>query len=131
MRNTRILLLLSAVSLVSIVHESLRAVFVEAQTTELNGQVVCRVMESFTDEHLGVTTAVFHQRDKADGPRLGEILLKQSGETLEIVTADGRSHRVTVFRVKCCFGRGLLLLPMQVKLPAGAEFILKPSHAHL
>ena len=86
--------------------------------------VLCRVMESFEDAHLGVTAIIFHQRDKTDGPRLGEILQNHSGETMVIVLSDGHSRRATVFRMKSCFGRGLLLLPATVKLVAGAEFTL-------
>jgi hypothetical protein len=87
--------------------------------------VACRVMESFPDQRLGVSAVLFHQRDKPDGPVLGEFLLAHSGQVAEIETADGRSHRVTVFRVKSCFGRGLLLLPNAVKLAPKDEFVLK------
>ena len=87
--------------------------------------VACRVMESFPDQRLGVSAVLFHQRDKPDGPVLGEFLLAHSGQVAEIETADGRSHQVTVFRVKSCFGRGLLLLPNAVKLAPKDEFVLK------
>jgi len=86
--------------------------------------VACRVMESFPDQRLGVSAVLFHQRDKPDGPVLGEFLLAHSGQVAEIETADGRSHRVTVFRVKSCFGRGLLLLSNAVKLAPKDQFVL-------
>ena len=88
-------------------------------------QVACRVVESFDDQRLGVNAIVFHQRDKNDGPHLGELLLHHSGEVMEIETADGRSHGVTVFRVKACFGRGLILLPTAMKLRDREEFVLR------
>jgi hypothetical protein len=82
-------------------------------------------MESFEDGRLGVSAIIFHQRDKADGPRLGALLLDHSSEMMEIETADGRRHPVTVFRVKSCFGRGLFLVPSETKLKENDEFILR------
>jgi hypothetical protein len=66
-------------------------------------------MEAVLIERLGTSVAIFHQRDKADGQRLGELLLVHSGEEMEFETRDGRRHRATVIRLKSCFGRGLLL----------------------
>ena len=79
------------------------------QTESKQDGIPCRVMEVFTAEHLGTTAIVFHQRDKADGSRLGELLLAHSGEDIEFETRDGRRHRAMVARMKSCFGRGLLL----------------------
>ena len=45
--------------------------------------VACRVMEVINAERLGVRAVIFHQRDKADGPRLGELLQAHSGEEVE------------------------------------------------
>ncbi len=73
------------------------------------GTIRCRVMEVFVSERVGATAAIFHQRDKADGPRLGQLLLAHSGEEVEFETPDGKRHAATVARVKSCFGRGLLL----------------------
>src|SRR6266404_5620921 len=72
--------------------------------------IACRVMEVFGADRASVHAIIFHRRDKADGPRLGESLLKHSGEEIEFETTDGERHRADVFRVKSCFGRGLLLL---------------------
>ena len=90
------------------------------------GPIVCSVMEAFEEGRLGVRAIVFHQRDKADGPRLGSLLLTHSGEEMELETAGGRRYRATVFRVKSCFGRGLVLLPMgKLKLGEQDEFTLR------
>ena len=45
-----------------------------------SGPVICRVMEAFEDGKLGVRAIIFHQRDKADGPRLGSLLLAHYGQ---------------------------------------------------
>ena len=90
------------------------------------GPIVCSVMEAFEEGRLGVRAIVFHQRDKADGPRLGSLLLTHSGEEMELETAGGRRYRATVFRVKSCFGRGLVLLPTsKLKLGEQDEFTLR------
>ena len=128
--NTRIPTTLRTLVLVLFVCDAFWISCVYCQVVNSRGEIACRVMESFKDDRLGVTVIVFHQRDKADGPRLGAMLLSHSGQAMEIVLAGGRSHRVTVFRVKSCFGRGLLLLPAPAKLDEGGEFVLKllPSH---
>ena len=60
-------------------------------------------MEAFEEGRLGVRAIIFHQRDKADGPRLGSLLLAHSGKEMELETTGGRRYRATVFRVKSCF----------------------------
>ena len=83
-------------------------------------------MEAFEEGRLGVRAIVFHQRDKADGPRLGSLLLAHSGEEMELETTGGRRYRATVFRVKSCFGRGLVLVPTsKLKLGEHDEFTLR------
>jgi len=71
--------------------------------------VACRVMEAHTSAEMRVVTVAFHQKDKNDGPRLGALLGKHSGASVEFQTADGAWHRAQVFRLKSCFGRGLLV----------------------
>jgi len=88
--------------------------------------ITCRAMEVFVAEHSGATAVIFHQRDKADGPRVGEFILAHSGEEAEFETADGQRHHATVFRVKSCFGRGLLLFPSsEGKLAENDDFVLR------
>jgi len=93
--------------------------------------IECRAMEVFQAERLGATAVIFHQRDKADGPRLGELLQSHSGEDVEFETHDGHAHRATVARVKSCFGRGLLLFATSdAQLAAGDDFVLRFSQKH-
>ena len=86
----------------------------------------CRVMEVIIAERVGAMAVIFHQRDKADGPRLGELLLAHSGEEVEFETVDGRRHRATVARMKSCFGRGLLIFAAgEAKLAEKEDFVLR------
>ncbi len=90
-----------------------------------SGVIVCRVMETFEDNRLGMRAIIFHQRDKADGPRLGALLVAQSGKEMDLETIDGRRYHVTVFRVKSAFGRGLVMVPTsRLKLIEHDEFNL-------
>jgi hypothetical protein len=88
--------------------------------------IACRVMEVFRAERLGVSAVIFHQRDRADGPRLGELLQAHSGQEMEFETRDGQRHRATVVRIKSCFGRGLLLSAAgEARLAEKEEFVLR------
>lgn len=96
-----------------------------AQKEAAPGTITCRAMEVFISERVGATAVIFHQSEKADGPRLGDLLLAHSGEEVEFETSDGRRHPATVARVKSCFGRGLMIFPAQeAKLAAKDDFVL-------
>jgi hypothetical protein len=83
-------------------------------------------METFDDGKFGVRAIIFHQRNKAAGPRLGSILMAHTGEQMELEMADGRRYRATVFRIRSCFGRGLLLVPTsKLRIGAHDEFTLR------
>ena len=83
-------------------------------------------MEAFEEGKLGVRAIIFHQHDKADGPRLGSLLLAHSGKEMELETTGGQRYRATVFRVKSAFGRGLVLVPTsKLKLGEHDEFTLR------
>lgn len=97
-----------------------------AQKEAREETVRCRVMEVFVSERTGTTAVIFHQRDKADGPRLGELLLARSGEEVEFEMPDARRHRATVARMKSCFGRGMLLFATsEAKLAEKDDFVLR------
>lgn len=89
--------------------------------------IACRAMEVHTNLNLAMTIVMFHQRDKADAERLGVLLRRSSGETVEFQADEGSPwRRATVFRLKSCFGRGLLLVPAGgAQLKEGDEFLLK------
>ncbi len=98
-----------------------------AQTVgSLQFTITCRVMEVFVAERLGAQAIIFHPRDKADGPRLGELLKMHSGTEVEFETPDGRRHGATLVRMKSCFGRGLMLFRAgEAKLAEKDEFVLR------
>jgi len=116
-----------ATVLVIPVSDPSRGAQIQATVTKAgNGPIICSVMEAFEEGRLGVRAIVFHHRDKADGPRLGSLLLTHSGEEMELETTGGRRYRATVFRVKSCFGRGLVLVPTsKLKLGEHDEFTLR------
>ncbi len=88
--------------------------------------VACRVLEASTTERYGVTLIVFHHRDQNDSGRLGLLLRKYSGGSVEFQTPDGAWHPASVFRLKSCFGRGLLICQNTGEGPAeGGEFVLR------
>ena len=89
--------------------------------------ITCSVLEVFQDGKLGVRVILFHQRDKADGPRLGALLAAQSGRELEIAVPGGQRYRATVFRMRSCFGRGMVLVRAgELNLCAHDQFTLHP-----
>jgi hypothetical protein len=57
------------------------------------------------------------------------LLLRQhSGENVQVQIGDETPTNASVFRLKSCFGRGLLLLPADAPpLKDGATFVLKFS----
>jgi hypothetical protein len=100
--------------------------------TETNdaSAIKCRVMEAHAGAHPAVVAVVFHQAEKADQPRLGSLLREHSGEEAGVQIGAQTVEGVSVFRLKSCFGRGLLLLPADAPpLKDGVTFILKFSQA--
>ena len=72
--------------------------------------IVCRVMERHADKERGTVLILFHQRDKADQPRLKDFLVQHDGGTIEIQIGAGEWQKVTVWRMRNCFGRGLFIV---------------------
>ena len=123
--NSRLLLLLAAIALCA------PLLAAAGQTgAEDAGIITCRVMEAHAGAHPAVVAVVFHQAEKADQPRLGSLLREHSGEEAQVQIGAQTLDEVSVFRLKSCFGRGLLLLPANAPpLKDGATFILKFSQA--
>jgi len=94
------------------------------------GTITCRVLEAHAGARPAVVAIVFLQAEKADQPRLGSLLREHSGEEAEVQIGAQTLDQISVFRLKSCFGRGLLLLPANAPpLRDGATFILKFSQA--
>ncbi len=90
--------------------------------------VACRAMEVHTDSANHMTVVVFHQADEASVEALRTLLQAHSGEAVEVNvdTAASGTWRGTVFRLKSCFGRGLLLFPASAPpLKEGSKFLLR------
>ncbi len=90
--------------------------------------VACRVLEVHTSPELHVTLVLFHQQDEKERARLGTLLRRHSGASVEFQTADGAWHTASVLRLKSCFGRGLLLFSAgTAELREKEEFLLRFS----
>jgi len=87
--------------------------------------VACRALEVHQDEDLKVTVVVFHQKDQNDRPQLAALLRAHSGQIVQFQAAGAAGHRARVFRLKSCFGRGLLLVTGAAPLGERAEFVLR------
>jgi hypothetical protein len=72
--------------------------------------IACRVMERHADKERGTVIILFHQRDKVDQPRLKDFLLQHDDGTIEIQIGSGEWQKVTVWRMRNCFGRGLVIV---------------------
>jgi len=88
--------------------------------------IACRALEVHASANPAVTVVLFHQQDKNDQARLASLLRAHSGERAEIEIGDGKWNGATVFRLKSCFGRGLLLLPPDAPtMKDGSTFLLR------
>lgn len=74
------------------------------------GPIPCHVMERHADKERGIVLILFHQQNKPDQPRLKDFLTQHDGGTIEMQAGSGEWQKVTVYRIRNCFGRGLLLL---------------------
>ena len=83
----------------------------ETKSSPAGGAVICRVLEAKTVERMNVAVVLFHQAQKSDGERLGQLLRQHDGASVEFETSDARPHAATVLRLGTCFGRGLLVFP--------------------
>jgi hypothetical protein len=109
-----------------VVLASLQPAISQEKLAQPANTIACRVMEAHTSAELRVVTVVFHQKDKSDGPRLGVLLGRHSRASVEFQTADGAWHRAQVFRLKSCFGRGLLVFAAgEAQLAERKDFGLK------
>jgi hypothetical protein len=82
-----------------------------AAPSHQSSSIACRVMERHADKEHSTVLILFHQRDKPDQPKLKEFLLQHDGGTIQIQIGAGEWQKATVWRIRNCFGRGLLVLP--------------------
>ena len=88
--------------------------------------ITCRVLEAHASASPAVTVVVFHQQNRNDQEHLASLLRVHSGEQVEVDAGDGKWTGATAFRLKSCFGRGLLLLrPDAPLMKNGSTFLLR------
>lgn len=98
----------------------------ETKSSLAGGAVICRVLEAKTVERMKVAVVLFHQAQKSDGERLGQLLRQHDGASVEFETRDARPHAATVLRLGACFGRGLLVFPAgEARLAKQDQFWLR------
>jgi hypothetical protein len=87
--------------------------------------LACRALETHTDPNSKIIVIVFHQRDVAQRAELAVLLRDHSGQSVEIQGADGGWHPARMFRLKSCFGRGLLMLAAPSPVAEHEQFLLR------
>ena len=98
-----------------------------AAPTHQSGSIACRVMERHTDKEHSTVLILFHQRDKPDQPKLKEFLLQHDGGAIQIQINSGEWQKATVWRIRNCFGRGLLVLPDNGSPKEHATFTIRAA----
>ncbi|HEY6293466.1 MAG TPA: hypothetical protein VI455_18085 [Terriglobia bacterium] len=69
---------------------------------------------------------IFHQADSSDRDQLGAFLKEHDASSVQFQTPQGSWQEATVFRLKTCFGRGLLVFPAgRAALAEGDRFLLR------
>ena len=96
-----------------------------AESTTPNA-IACKILEAKTAGAVRVTAAVFHQAESAQREELGTWLRAHDGAEVEFEAAGGQWHAATVFRLRTCFGRGLLIFSAaEAKLEQGVTIQLR------
>jgi len=67
------------------------------------------VIETKTASALGVGLVIFHHAESTSREQVGAFLEEHDGASVEFETVSGEWQPATVFRLKSCFGRGLLV----------------------
>jgi hypothetical protein len=73
--------------------------------------IECRVLEAHASAAPAALVVIFHQKEKQDQPRLAALIKENSGSDAEIQIRGTVWTKVTVFRLRTSFGRGMFLLP--------------------
>jgi len=88
--------------------------------------ITCSVLEAHMNPDLGISAAVFHQRNKDEAARFSVLLKEHTDAPVEFQTNNGTWHKGWVARLKSSFGRGLLLFASSsAQLKEKDIFVLK------
>ena len=97
-----------------------------AQAPSAQAGIACRAIESKTAPPLGIGLVIFHHAEVASRDQLGAFLEEHDGTSVEFQTEGGEWQPATVFRLKSCFGRGLLAFPAaRARLAPGQTFLIR------
>lgn len=100
----------------------------QSQARPAQETIACHVIESKTAATPSVELVVFHHAEAAAREQLGAFLQNHDGASGEFEIAGGGRQPATVFRLKSCFGRGLLVFPAaRVHLARGQTFWIRAS----
>ena len=72
-----------------------------------------------------VRSAVIHHKHERDQAAFSEWLRGHQSGGVKFVASDGSAHQAILYRLKHCFGRGLLLYTTSVSLPEKAVIRLE------
>lgn len=87
--------------------------------------IACRALEVHADPDLKTVIVVFRARDEAQRAELAVLVRNHSGDMVEIQGTAGKWQSARMFRLRTCFGRGLLLVPVPSSLAEQSEFLLR------
>jgi hypothetical protein len=92
--------------------------------------VECRVVEAHSSAIPAALVVIFHQQAKKDQPRLSALIKANSGSDADIQIGSAAWKRVSIFRLRTCFGRGMMVLsPGEAALKDGDTFRIRFSKA--
>ena len=101
----------------------------QPNATADSGVMECRVLETHANATPAAVVVIFHQQQKQDQPRLAALIKENSGSVADIQIGGAAWTKVTVFRLKTAFGRGMFLLsPDSGNLKDGDTFRIRFSN---
>lgn len=106
-----------------------RQAFSHATATTEPAVVECTVLEAHASAAPAVLVVIFHQEQKKDQPRLAALIKVNSGSDADIQIGSAPWTRATIFRLRTCFGRGMMVLsPRGTELKDGETFRIRFSN---
>lgn len=106
-----------------------RQVATRANIPADSGVIECHVLEAHASPAPAAVVVIFHQQQKQDQPRLAALIKQNSGSAADIQIGGAAWTKITIFRLRTCFGRGMFVLPPEVNLKDGDTFRIRFSKA--
>src|SRR5437867_6138094 len=73
------------------------------------------VMETFTSDQV-ISAILVHHADEANRDRFARWLRANPKAFIRVRTRSGKEAAATIFRVRMCFGRGLILTQNRIQV---------------